>query len=260
MHFDLTDAFQPRSSRIHALDPRTKVVCTLLFITAVGLAPAGQWLLFAALWAFAVAAAIASGLRPGFAMRKAVLAFPFVLAALPLPFTTPGEPILTIPVLGWEATAEGLARFASLLARTWLAAQGAILLTATTPIRDLLWAMAALRLPRLLVSTIGFMIRYLFVLADEAARMLQARASRAVRLPGRRPSLGWRGWTAGSMVGTLFLRSLERSERVYSAMLSRGYDGRPVALAGLRMRRADWGALFLTSIALLALLLWPHLV
>lgn len=260
MHFDLTDAFQPRASRIHALDPRAKVICALLYIAAVGLVPAGGWALFAALWVLVVGAAIASRLGPAFAMKKAVLAFPFVVAAIPLPFTTPGEPILTLPLLGWTVTAEGLVSFVSLLARTWLAAQGAILLTATTPIRDLLWALAALRLPRLLVSTIGFMVRYLFVLADEGARMLQARASRAVRSPGRGPSLGWRGWTAGSMVGTLFLRSLERSERVYSAMLSRGYDGRPVALAGLAMRGADWWALLLTGLILTALLLWPHLV
>ena len=59
--------------------------------------------------------------------------------------------------------------------------------------------------------------------------MLLARASRSAALEGRRAGGGlrWRARVAGSLVGTLFVRSLERSERVHAAMLARGYDGEP---------------------------------
>lgn len=259
MHFDLSDAYRPRASFVHRLDPRTKVLCALLAIAALGVIPAGRWALFLVMGALIVGVAAGSRLGAGFAMKRAAMALPFVLAALPLPFTTSGRTVFEVPLVGWAASDEGLTRLASLLVRTWLAAQAAILLTATTPFRDLLWALGALRLPRILVSTIGFMYRYLFVLADEAARMLQARSSRAARLGKKRPSLRWLGWTVGMMVGTLFLRSLERSDRVYAAMLSRGYDGRPLVFVQSEMRRADWWALLTTGLILAVLVVIPHL-
>ena len=59
--------------------------------------------------------------------------------------------------------------------------------------------------------------------------MLQARASRSAALPGHRAGggLAWRARIAGNLIGTLFVRSIERSERVHAAMLARGYDGEP---------------------------------
>ncbi|HQW50879.1 MAG TPA: nitroreductase family protein [Tepidiformaceae bacterium] len=63
-------------------------------------------------------------------------------------------------------------------------------------------------------------------LTGEANRMMRARASRAAVLPGaRRPGAVWQARVVGNMVGALFIRSYERSERVYLAMQSRGYSG-----------------------------------
>ncbi len=103
------------------------------------------------------------------------------------------------------------------------------MLAPSTPFPDLLAAMRAIRVPRLLVAIFGLMWRYLFVLVDEALRLLRARASRSGRSdrPGLKTggSLAWRGRVAGGMAGNLFLRAYERSERIYMAMLARGYDG-----------------------------------
>ena len=89
--------------------------------------------------------------------------------------------------------------------------------------------MRAVKLPRLLVAIFGMMWRYLFVLVDEAMRMTRARTSRSGQLdnPAFKPGgkLTWRAKTTGGMVGSLFIRSFERSDRIYTAMLSRGYDG-----------------------------------
>ena len=95
------------------------------------------------------------------------------------------------------------------------------------PALDLLRAMRALGVPRILVATVSFMYRYLFVIAEEAQRLLRARDSRSAGLEGHRcgGSVRWRGRVLGHMVGSLFLRSYERSERVYAAMQARGYDG-----------------------------------
>jgi cobalt/nickel transport system permease protein len=40
-------------------------------------------------------------------------------------------------------------------------------------------------------------------------------------------------------VGALFLRALERGERVYAAMVSRGYDGVPRTMHRFAWTRAD---------------------
>jgi len=77
------------------------------------------------------------------------------------------------------------------------------------------------------VSIVGLMYRYIFVLADEAGRLARARASRSGEHDGAKSGGGliWRGRVTGGMIGNLALRSFERSERIYDAMVARGYTG-----------------------------------
>ena len=98
-----------------------------------------------------------------------------------------------------------------------------------------------------MVSIISFMYRYLGVLGDEATRMNRARASRSAVGPSGRPggTIRWRASVTGSMVGSLFLRSYERSERIYGAMQARGFDGQLRYLPGPPLTR--------TAIAVFAL-------
>jgi cobalt/nickel transport system permease protein len=134
----------------------------------------------------------------------------------------------------------------------------AILLTVTTPFPDLMHGLRHLRVPGLLVAIIGFMYRYLFVLADEATRLLRARAARsAAPAEGRAGgTVVWRARVAGSMVGQLFLRSYERNERVYNAMLARGYQGQLLTMSPHVMTPRDWlaglGALLLLVVIQIA--------
>jgi cobalt/nickel transport system permease protein len=251
LHSDLTDQYRHRDSLVHRLDPRVKAVATILYILAAGLVPAGSWWGFSGLLGLLLLAVLATRLGPLFTVRRSLLALPLVLAAVPLLFTTPGDVWFRLPLVGWGVTRAGAVQVVSILLRTWLAVQMAILLTATTRFPDLIWALGALRLPRPLVSTIAFMYRYLFVLADESLRMMRARASRSASLPGsRKPSVIWQARVAGGMVGSLFLRALERSERVYAAMLARGYDGSMRSLRRFRMSALDWGALGGIAVAL----------
>ena len=142
----------------------------------------------------------------------------------------PGQPIAHIG--GLTVSLEGSVRFLSILLKSWISVQAAILMTVTTPFPDLLWGLRALHLPRTLISIIGFMYRYLFVLSDEAMRLRRARAARSATGAGRSGgSLRWRARVAGGMVGNLALRAFERSERVYAAMQARGFQGEIKALA-----------------------------
>ncbi|HWQ13227.1 MAG TPA: cobalt ECF transporter T component CbiQ [Roseiflexaceae bacterium] len=257
MHTHFTDPYQAGTSQIHRLDPRVKVGMTLLFILSNALLPDGAWLAFLLGWLAVLALGAWSGLGAGYAVRRSFVALPFALAAVTAIFALPGRPLWSGALGPWALTATdaGVVRFASITARSWLSVQLAILLVATTRFPDVLHALRHLRVPRLLVAIAAFMYRYLEVLTDEAARLLRAREARSAVPPGSRGggTLAWRAQVAGNMAGQLFLRSYERSDRIYSAMVARGYRGEFHTLNPHVMRTRDWRALALAVGALVLL-------
>ncbi len=134
--------------------------------------------------------------------------------------------------------------FGALLLRSTLCLMILILLTNTTRFAELLRGLRKLGCPRILVLNLGFLYRYVFVLTDEVLRMRQARDCRRVGRLGLRAELK----TLGGMLGTLLIRSFERAERMYQAMLSRGYSGE---IPTMPTRRFSWRDLaFLSGLAL----------
>lgn len=236
MHIHYLDPYRPRPSLIHALDPRVKLTLALAFILATALTPIGAWPVYVLLTAICLSVVMLSELGVGFVWRRSALALPFVLAALPMAATAGGTPLWTLTLAGWTASisAEGVARLVSVLLKSWLSVQMAIVLAASTSFPHLLLAMRALRIPRLIVAIFGLMWRYLFVLVDEAMRLLRARAARSGQRPPDRAAssaarpggtVAWRARVAGGMAGNLLVRSFDRGERIYAAMAARGYDG-----------------------------------
>jgi cobalt/nickel transport system permease protein len=260
MFIRLEEGYLHGTSLVHRLDPRTKVIAALLFILAVSLTPFGHFAAYALLLTYVLAAAALAGVGAGYVLRRSVVALPFALAAVTLPFTVPGEPLATLPLFGGIRVSDaGTVRFVSILVKSSISVQMAILLVAVTSVPDLLWALRALRVPEPLVAITGFMYRYLFVLLDETSRLLRARAARSAAVEGQRSggSLLWRGKVAGRMVGSLMLRSLERSERIYQAMTARGYAGQIRVLKVPRLRQEDIVALCVVVIFLLVVLWLP---
>jgi cobalt/nickel transport system permease protein len=233
MHVNFLDPYRPRPSLIHGLDARVKLALALAFILTTALVPPGAWPVYILLLALVLSVELLSELGVASVLKRAMLALPFVLAALPVLVTTKGAPLAVIPLGPWTLaiSGPGLAKFLSIVAKSWLSVQMAIVLAASTPFPDLLLAMRALRVPRLLVAIFGLMWRYLFVLVDEALRLMRARTARSGTSPAAAPgqkvggSVAWRARVTGGMAGNLFLRSFERADRIYAAMLARGYDG-----------------------------------
>jgi len=262
MHIHFLDPYQEAGSLVHQLDSRVKLVLVFAFILTTALTPTGAWPVYVLLLALALSAELLSELGIGYYLKRALLALPFVLAALPVLVTLEGAALVRLP-FGLEITGPGLARFISVVLKSWISVQMAVLLASTTRFPEILAAMRALRLPRLLVAIIGLMWRYLFVIADEALRLIRARQARSgehrsgqSRRPGSRAggSLGWRARVTGGMAGNLFLRSLDRSDRIYMAMLSRGYDGEVRTLPQPAVSPAGW-VLLVAGLAILGLLL-----
>ena len=221
----------------------------LAFIFATTSIPPGRWTAFGAMLLLVWTASAFSGVGIGRVFLRSLVALPFILIALPTVFTKPGAPLyeLSLGLVNLTATAEGIEFFASVLIKSWTAVTASVLLTSTTPPLRLLAALRALRLPAILIAVVMLMYRYLFVLVDEAQRMLRARAARSAAIgPGSGGSIVWRAKSAGGMAGSLFIRTLDRGERIYMAMLARGYDG------SIRQQStAQLGRLAIAQIALL---------
>lgn len=229
MHSDAFDRYHHGHSPIHGIDPRVKVLVTIAFIISNALLPDGAWIAFALAWIFILIANVFSQLGIGFTFRRSFIALPFALAAITVLFSIPGQAVSSFHFLMWNFTITdaGLLRFVSIVIRSWLSVQMAILLVAVTEFPKIVHALNHLRVPTIITVIISFLYRYLFVLADEVLRLLRARQARSAAVAGKNPggSVMWRARIAGHMAGQLFLRSYERSDRIYNAMLSRGYKG-----------------------------------
>ncbi len=259
------ERYHAGASPVHRLDARVKLVATLGFIAAVTATPPGAWPVFAALAVLAWAVAFAAQLPWTTVLRRSMIAIPFMLIAAPSVFARPGEPLGQFHVFAWTLTAsrEGLEFFLGVLVKSWVAVIAAGVLIATTRFEDLTQALQSLRVPRLLVAVIASMYRYSFVLVDEAMRLNRARVCRSGEGGGRRSGgpVPWRARVLGNMVGSLFIRTYERSERVHMAMLARGYDGEMRMAAPRPLSRPTLAALaavlaLLAGMEALAALRW----
>jgi cobalt/nickel transport system permease protein len=219
-------------SGVHRLAPECKVAATVAFVFAVVATPRS------AFWAFAVdatiIAAIAVVARVPMARlaKRLLLELPFLAFAVFLPFIGGGERV----DVGFLSLSEsGLWGAWNILVKGTLGVAATSLLAATTTVPELLRGLERLRMPRVIVAIASFMIRYGEVITDDMRRMKIARESR-----GYDPRWLWQARAVATSAGTLFIRSFERGERVYVAMLSRGYDGALPDVDTSNRARGDW--------------------
>ncbi len=223
-------------SPIHALDPRIKLVSALLFILMVVLTPDSGFGIFGFDLALIGMIYSFSHVPLGYILKRSLAIIPFaVTVALFVPFITPGPEIAVWTVFNHEITmtGPGIERFLAICCRAYLSFFAVILMVATTRFGDLMWAAGELHMPMKLVQVVSFMYRYLFVLVDDVSHMILARDLRSGRR--RRMLLT----ASAGIIGAMFLRSFEHAERLYEAMLLRGFTGRTFVLNHKHIKRHD---------------------
>ncbi len=264
MHIHFLDSYRPGDSLIHRLEARIKFILTIAFILTTALTPQDAWPVYLLLLTIVLSVIVLSDLGVGTVLKRAMLAIPFILAALPTVFTLKGEVAWQVSLGSLEIRfyQPGLVRFVSIALKSWLSVQAAIVLASTTQFTDLLMAMRAVGVPRLMVAIFSLMWRYLFVLADEALRLMRARAARSGQSdrPDLKPggNFAWRTRITGGMAGSLFIRAIERSDRIYNAMLARGYDGEVRSRPLPKFELIHWLMLIGGLLALVCLLGLAH--
>lgn len=200
---------------LQRLDARIKLIAAVAFVVAVAAVPLGDWWTLGALALILTSLIVLSGASP-FRLLARWLGFLLLVG------------FLAALTAGGRAAASGLSwgeAVLNLLAKNSLAFLMMMVLAEVTPWNKLLGGMRRLGAPPVLIATLGFMQRYIFVLTDQLSRMLTARRARSFRGRG---GLGFA--SLSSLVGVLLLRAMEREERVHAAMTARGWDGTMRAL------------------------------
>lgn len=252
MNLSVLDLYGEGQSSIHRLDARLKLIMALALILLINLTPPRAWLAYV-LYLFAISAiTLAANVSLRRVLARSMLALPFAfLAAIGMLYAREGSPVVNVPVGWWRLsiTDVGLLRFAGVMAKAWLSLLISATLALVTPFWEIVKAMQGLGVPHVLTAIILLMYRYLAVLVDEAQRLMRAREARSAELEGlkSRGSLRWRMEVTARMIGTLFLRTYERSERIYQAMLARGFNGE---VRTLRSGRLSARELALASLVL----------
>lgn len=201
---------------LHRLDGRAKTFVTLAFIVVVVSFPLHTVSALTPFLLFPLSLLALGQIPLQPILKKILIAAPFaLLVGIFNPFLD-REPAA---IIGSFTVTGGWLSFFSIMLRFLLTVGAALTLIACTGMNRLGASLEQLGVPRVFVVQLLFLYRYLFVISDEGGKMFRSvelRSEKGRHLPLR---------VYGSLVGTLLIRAMDRAERVYRAMVARGFDG-----------------------------------
>jgi len=224
---------------IHQWDPRIKLASGILFsFFSVSLKSfsllllSTMWALFFCLLAKLPSISIKRRLRPIFALTTALVVL--------LPITAPIRPDSRLVI--FEPFASSPLNYDAFLGAITIGikATTVVLITTlileTSPYTATIMALNKIGVPGSLAHMLLLTYRYIFVLIDEAKRMQRAMKLRGFEAKASLETLR----IIGSFIGTLFVRSFERIQRITEAMEMRGYRGHFPEVYPFEARTKDW--------------------
>jgi len=223
MHIEQVLESYAHSGRLSSVAPQVKLLLAFIaLVTAVfSTSPATPLLIFLTMsTALVLLAGIPSRVYLTALAAPASFTIPVVLL-IPF-FVADGEALLTVKLFShtFIATREGLNEALLLASRVLAGTASLFFIIFTTPAAAIFAAMRSLKIPTLFVEMCMLIYRFLFVLIDEAERMLKAQKVR----------LGYASYrqsfdSFALLASNLFLRSYLRAERAFTALEARGYRG-----------------------------------
>ncbi len=248
MAFDI-DRFSHIESSVQRWDPRIKILSLVLFIFITALL---KTIPVAAISLLIATMIIIITKIPFHFVANSIKIIIIFLAPffLMLPFSYPGEAafhVIWFP-FAWEGFRLSVLIFTK--AAAIVLTTNAIFGSARFDVSMI--ALQNLKCPKVLVQMILFTYRYIFVFIDEIKRMEKAMRSKGFVMGANMNTLR----TMGNFVGALLIRSFERTSRVYSAMLSKGYEGELHSMVRFKAHGKDFvkaGIVVVVTLAVLSL-------
>jgi len=246
-----SDVFAHKENLVTGIEARTKIAFTVIALVINLLSPTIYTPIAIAF--FCLATLMAIRIPPKLLMLR--LTMPLLMAAVVLItqiFFYGTTPLFTIPFWGFNLVGyeEGLARGFLIMCRVIGGVSLILFLSMSTPAHRLLLAASWFRLPKVFIELALLIYRYIFVLIEEAIAIKGA----------QRVRLGYRSWqqsirSVGALGGILILRAYDRAERVFEAMIARGYTGAMTINYTEHFGRKDFIAAICLSTALVILYL-----
>ncbi|WP_054749737.1 cobalt ECF transporter T component CbiQ [Ruminiclostridium josui] len=223
------DELSKRDNIINNIHPLVKLIVTLAYIGI--LASFDRYEVFALVpfIMYPAAVMIICEIPVGKIIKRVLALEPFIIVAGIL------NPILdknTI-YIGTVSISSGWLTLISLIIKSTLMVSAGFLLIASTGIDDIAGAMSLVKVPSIFVLLFLLTYRYIFVLMDEAERLIKGYTLRA---PGQR-GVKIKIW--GPMIGQLLLRSFNRAQIIYQSMVLKGYNGKYSVSADKSFRYAE---------------------
>jgi len=226
------------NSIVHRVDAQPKLVTALLMVVTATVVKGFTPLLLLLFTIITLTIVSKIPLRHLF-LRTTLFTLLFALVtSLPFPFLIDGTPLATMSIGQYSVvvTDRGVEALSFFVLKVWVCVASMTIFILTTGVSRLIKAMEGVKVPKNLTVMLAMTYRYIFLLVEEVNRMVLAREARCVRRESRKAILK----SLGSILGALFLRSYERGENVYTAMLARGYPGNVKASGRTPWSAQDW--------------------
>jgi cobalt/nickel transport system permease protein len=232
------EEFAEGTSVFHRLDPRVKFITLIPYIIVVAIMH-GITYPACALTVSTMMIIIARIDTKKLLNRLGVVNIFILFLWLFLPFSHPGQDVFRVGPL--TATSEGFLLALSITLKANAIVLATIALLGTSEVFSLAHALVHLKFPRKLVYLFFFFYRYISVLHDEYNRMRRAITIRAFQAKTNLHTYR----TYAYLVGMLIVRSSDHSQRIYKAMLCRGFTGKFPVISHFSLKRSDvmWGIL-----------------
>lgn len=203
-------------SPIHRLSPTAKVIITVFYILTVVSFDKYDFSGLFIMVLFPIFGYQMSFIPVSTCFRKLWVVMPLVCA---VGLANPFFDRTVLVRIGSFAVSGGVVSMCTLMLKGIFCLMASFLLIATTGMEGICHALRGLHVPKLLTTLLLLTYRYIGVLLEEVAVMNESYHLRAPNQKGIHIS----AW--GSFLGQLLLRTMDRAQSLYDAMLLRGFDG-----------------------------------
>jgi cobalt/nickel transport system permease protein len=214
------------------MDPRLKIVAATVFSVQTAISDNFTTLIIALI--FGITMAILARLNFWMVFKRLLIVNGFIFFLwLVLPFTFPGDPLFSVGPMDY--TLSGVILSARITLKSNAILLSLIALTGTSYLATLGYALNQLKLPDKIIYLFLITYRYIFVIEQEYQRLI-----RAARVRCFEPGTNLHTYrTYAYLIGMLFVRASARAERVYHAMLCRGFAGKFHTLREFTFTKSD---------------------